>query len=74
MASRCNIAGDLRRKMETVNKIELVAAGSDPAGLMEYVSGLDAVKKVAGNDKNSISIKKVASMIRTALALCRPAD
>ena len=68
MASRCNIAGDLRRKMETVNKMSWLQPAVIPRVYWSMYRGWTRLK-VTGNDKNSINIKKAASNDKNSISV-----
>jgi DNA polymerase (family 10) len=55
-AIRCSIAGDLRRKIEIVEKIDIVACSKDKNGLMDFMAGLGVTAKTIDKGENGISV------------------
>lgn len=53
---RCEIAGSLRRGKETVKDIDLLAASSDPAAVMDAFVALDVVQSVTGRGATKASV------------------
>lgn len=70
--AQAEIAGGLRRAMETVHDIDLVAASADPARVLERFAGLPAVAAVSARGDTEATVR-LAGGIPAELRVVEPA-
>jgi DNA polymerase (family 10) len=59
---RCEIAGSVRRRRETVKDVDIVAATDDPAGVMEHFVSLPLADAVISHGETKSSIRLMSGL------------
>jgi DNA polymerase (family 10) len=63
-----DLAGDLRRRRELVDRLELVAAGTNPGEIISVLPGLAEVEEVLARNKDSMRLRLKSGPILEILA------
>lgn len=70
---RVEVAGSIRRRMETVKDIDIVLASDQPAALQQLIAGMPGIQQVLSQGPAKVSLKLVTG-INVDIRLVRPEE